>query len=336
MIFVTGANGMLGSQLVRYLIQRGEKVRALKRKTSDLSLLGSVANKVEWIEGDVLDIASIEEGLKDVTHVYHVAATISFIPSEKGKMFKTNIEGTANIVNCCLDAEIEKLVHVSSIAAFGNAKENVLLNEEAQWEEDDIRSGYAECKFLSEMEVWRGMAEGLRAVIVNPSLIVGPGWWNGTGPSAIFKKIDQGLPTYTSGTNGYVDVRDVAAIMIQLMSSDIINQRFVVSAENLTYLEYFSMISKALGKQKPFVKISNTMGAAVSWLDALRASITNQTRLITPEMIYIANKKMLFDNTKIVNALGYKFRPIAATVEDTAKVYAAGKNQQQPFGVFED
>lgn len=336
MIFVTGANGMLGSQLVRYLIQRGEKVRALKRKTSDLSLLGPIAHEIEWVEGDVLDIASIEEGLKGVSQVYHVAATISFIPSEKGKMFKTNIEGTANIVNCCLDADIEKLVHVSSIAAFSNAKENVLLNEDAQWEEDDIRSGYAECKFLSEMEVWRGMAEGLKAVIVNPSLIVGPGWWNGTGPSAIFKKIDQGLPTYTSGTNGYVDVRDVAEVMIQLMNSDIINQRFVVSAENLTYLEYFSMISKALGKQKPFIKITNTMGTAVSWLDALRATLTKQARLITPEMVYIANKKMLFDNAKVISTLNYTFRPMTTTVEDTAKVYLASKKQQSVHGFFED
>lgn len=334
MVFVTGANGMLGSQLVKYLIQQGEKVRALKRATSDLSLLQGYENQIEWVEGDVLDIASIEAGLQGVKKVYHVAATISFVPSEKQKMYKTNIEGTANIVNCCLDADIDKLLHVSSIAAFGNAKENVLLSEEAQWEEDDIRSGYAECKFLGEMEVWRGMAEGLKAVIVNPSLIVGPGWWNGTGPSAIFKKIDQGLPTYTSGTNGYVDVRDVAQVMIQLMNSDITNERFVVSGENLTYKEYFSIISEAMGKAKPFVNISNNAGFLISWFDSVRAAITGGQRLITTEMVKVANKKMLFDNSKVCNTLNYKFIPIAQTVEDTVAIYKTCKKQNLPFGSF--
>lgn len=334
MVFVTGANGMLGSQLVKYLIQQGEKVRALKRATSDLSLLKGYENQIEWIEGDVLDIASIEAGLQGVSKVYHVAAIISFVPSEKHKMFKTNIEGTANVVNCCLDAGIEKLLHVSSVAAFGTAKENVLLNEEAQWQEDEIRSGYAECKFLGEMEVWRGIAEGLKAVIVNPSLIVGPGWWNGTGPSAIFTKIDQGLPTYTSGTNGYVDVRDVANVMIQLMNSDITNQRFIVSGENLTYKEYFSMISVALGKAKPFINISNKAGFFISWFDSVRTAITGGQRLITTEMVKVANKKMLFDNSKVCHALNYKFIPIAQTIEDTVAVYKACKQANKPFGSF--
>ena len=335
MIFVTGANGMLGSQLVKYLIQRGEKVRALKRNSSDLSLLKGYENKIEWIEGDILNIASIEEGLQGVSKVYHVAATISFTAAEKQRMYKTNIEGTANVVNCCLDANIEKLLHVSSVSAFSNAKENILLNEEAQWEEDDIHSGYAECKFLGEMEVWRGMAEGLKAVIVNPSLIVGPGWWNGNGPSAIFKKIDQWLPTYTDGTNGFVDVRDVAATMIELMNSNIINQRFIISAENLTYHEYFSLISEALNKPKPFLKINNGMGVAVSWFDTLRALIVRDQRLITPEMVKIANKKMLFDNEKLLKAINYQFRPMAETIKDTVAVYLENKKQNQPFGSFD-
>src|SRR5690606_9776453 len=148
---------------------------------------------------------------------YHVAGMISFVPSERDKMLKINIEGTANVVNACLDASVEKLMHVSSVAAFGNSKENVLLDESAQWEEDDIKSPYARSKFLGEMEVWRGMAEGLKAVIVNPSLIVGPGYWIGSGPAAIFNKIDEGVPVYTYGTNGYVDVRDVAESMLMLL-----------------------------------------------------------------------------------------------------------------------
>jgi len=335
MNFVTGATGLLGSQLVKYLLQRGEIVSALKRTNSDLSLLKGFENKINWIDGDVLDIASLEEGMKNATRVFHVAAIIAFSEAQKKHMYKVNIEGTGNVVNCALDANVEKLLHVSSVAAFSNAKQNVLLNEDAEWEEDDIKSGYAQSKFLGEMEVWRGMAEGLKAVIVNPSLIIGPGWFTGTGPAAIFKKIDQGLPVYSSGTNGYVDVRDVAEVMIRLMHSDIVNERFVVSAENLTYLEYFTMISKQLGKMKPFISIPNSMGAVISAFDAARSFVMRDQRLISSEMIKLANANMLFSNDKVVSALNYSFRPIKETIADTCSVYKESKKLKEPFGSFQ-
>lgn len=334
MNLVTGANGMLGAQLVKQLLQRGEKVTALVRATSNLAFLKNYESQITFVEGDILDVISIENAMQGISKVYHCAATISFVPSERNKMFKTNIEGTANIVNACLDFNIDKLVHVSSIAAFGNSKENILLNETAQYEEDDINSAYAKSKFLGEMEVWRGMAEGLKAVIVNPSLIVGPGWWKGTGPSALFKKIDDGLPTYTSGSNGYVDVRDMAATMIQLMQSDIANQRFVVSGENLSYLDFFTLVADALGKKKPFIKVSNSLGFVVSIADNLRAKLTNSNPLITSEMVQLANKKMLFDNAKICKVLNYSFIPINQTINDTAKIYLESKVANADYGVF--
>jgi dihydroflavonol-4-reductase len=335
MVFVTGATGLLGSQLVKYLLKNNEKVCALKRKTSDLSLLNGCEKDIEWIEGDVLDIGSLEKGISKSSQVYHAAAVIAFSKAEKGYMYKVNIEGTANVVNCCLDGEIEKLVHVSSVSAFSNAKQNILLNEEAEWEVDDVKSGYAQSKFLGEMEVWRGMAEGLKAVIVNPSIIVGPGWWNGTGPCVIYKKLDQGIPTYTNGTNGYVDVRDVAAVMIQLMHSDIVNQRFIVSAANLTYREYFNMIADELGKRKPFIRVTNEMGWIVSIIDGLRSFIMRDQRLISAEMVQLANCNMLYDNSKLLKALNYQYRPIRQTVEDTVIKFLESKKNKQPFACFD-
>jgi nucleoside-diphosphate-sugar epimerase len=335
MVFVTGATGLLGSQLVKNLLKRNEKVRALKRKTSDLSLLKGYENQVEWIEGDVLDIGSLEAGIEKCTHVYHVAAIIAFSRVDKKQMYKVNIEGAANVVNCCLDAGVEKLVHVSSVAAFSNAKQHVPLDETAEWEPDHIKSGYAQSKFLGEMEVWRGMAEGLKAVIVNPSIIVGPGWWNGTGPCAIYKKLDQGIPVYTNGSNGYVDVRDVADAMIQLMHSDIVNQRFVVSAENLTYREYFNMVADALGVRKPFVRVTDSMGLLASALDALRAMVMRDQRLISSEMVRLANCHMLYDNSKLRKALNFQFRPIEQTVRDTAQKYLESKKNKLQVTAFD-
>jgi dihydroflavonol-4-reductase len=324
--FVTGATGLLGSQLVKYLLKRGEKVCALKRSTSNLALLKDVEHEIEWIDGDVLDLGALEEGIGKAQKVYHLAGVIAFTEAEKKHMYRVNIKGTANVVNCCLDANIDKLVHVSSIAAFSNAKQGVMLDEEAEWEEDDIKSGYA--------EVWRGMAEGLKAVIVNPSLIVGPGWFTGTGPAAIFKKIDQGMAVYTSGSNGYVDVRDVAEVMIQLMHSDITNQRFVVSAENLTYKEFFTLIANELGCMRPMLPVTNQMGAIASFFDGLRATATNSRRIITTEMVKISNARMLFDNSKVKTALNYQFMTIDKSVKDTCTVYKQSKKEKIKFGTF--
>lgn len=336
MVFVTGGNGMVGAHLIQLLLAKGEKVLALKRTSSDLSLLGKAAENVQWINGDILDASVLNEALNRVREVYHVAALISFDKSEKQKMYKTNIEGTANIVNACLDNNIDKLVHVSSISALSYAKENQLLDESAQWEDDDIQSGYAECKFLGEMEVWRGMAEGLKAVIVNPTVVVGPSWWLGTGPSAIFKKVDEGLPVYTSGSNGYVDVRDVVELMYLLMKSPIVNERFILNAENLSYKEFIGAIAENLNKKPPRYLLSAKAGFLISYIDTFRSFLTRGQKLLTPEMIKIANKKMLYSNQKICKTLSYSFRPMKTCIADTAKSYAYAKAKNINFGNFQE
>jgi nucleoside-diphosphate-sugar epimerase len=336
MVFVTGATGLLGSQLVKQLLKQGEKVCALKRKTSDLSLLRGYENQIEWIEGDVLDIFSLEKGISKCKQVYHAAAVIAFSRAERKYMYQVNVEGTANVVNCCLEAHLEKLIHVSSVAVFGNSKSyNMPINETIECGEDNIRSDYALSKFLGEMEVWRGMAEGLKAVIVNPSIIVGPGWWDGNGPSSIFKIIDSRFPFYTYGTNGYVDVRDVADVMIRLMHSNIVNERYIVSAENLTYREYFNMIADALRVRRPFIPLINSMGILLSMLDALRALATNSQRLLSIEMVRFANSHLLYDSSKLQQQLQFTFRPIRQTVSETAQKYLECKINGQRAGSFD-
>ena len=210
LVLVTGATGFVGSYLIRSLLQKGMRVRALRRKNSRLDLLAGVADKVEWIQADVTDTGALEDAFEGVTHVCHCAAIVSFHPKDADKMLKVNVEGTANIVNLCLDFGVKKLVYVSSIAALGRATNRPHLDESCKWVESKDNSRYAISKYGAEMEVHRGIAEGLSVAIVSPSVIVGSQYWD-EGMAGFFKKIDQGLKFCPSGGSGFVDVRDVGS-----------------------------------------------------------------------------------------------------------------------------
>ncbi|MBC7722151.1 MAG: NAD-dependent epimerase/dehydratase family protein, partial [Pedobacter sp.] len=214
MILVTGANGLVGSHLITKLLQQNKQVRALYRNNPPLI----IHQNLEWFQGDILDIIGLEEAMESVTQVYHCAAIVSFNPKERKILYQTNIEGTANVVNGCLDMGIEKLVYISSVASLGRALKNEPINEAAKWIESTNNSEYAKTKFLAEMEVWRGIGEGLNAVIVNPSIILGASDWT-KGSAAIFKSVYDEFPWFADGVNGFVDVVDVVDAMVQLMDS---------------------------------------------------------------------------------------------------------------------
>ena len=209
MILITGATGLLGSYIARYLVAAGLPVRAIKRATSDLSLLAEAKDQIEWVDADVLNIPSLEDAFQGVSYIYHSAAAISFKKSERERMMKINIEGTANVVNVANYMGVQRLLHVSSVAALGKGKTDTMLNEDAVWEDSPYDTGYGLSKYLGELEVWRGMVEGLDAVIINPSTILGAGRWSDSS-TRIFSKVEEGLSFYPKGSNGYVDVRDVA------------------------------------------------------------------------------------------------------------------------------
>lgn len=200
MILVTGGTGFLGSYLLRALVTAGKPVRALYRRHIPDQLL-DVKDRVEWVQGDVLDVGSLEEAMQGVAQVYHCAAIVSFHPDRRAQMLKINVEGTANVVNIALDAGVKKLVHVSSVAALGRAKEQAAINERSQWEESSNNSYYAISKHLSEMEIWRGIAEGLPAVIVNPSIILGSGYWH-DGSGMLLKTPGKNFPIIPKASTG--------------------------------------------------------------------------------------------------------------------------------------
>ena len=250
MIFITGASGLLGASLIETLVNSHDgatdlQIRALYRKQIPAI---KFAEKIEWIEGDILDVVVLEEALKGVSEVYHCAAIVSFDPKQKQRMHATNIDGTANVVNACIDANIKKLLFVSSVAALGRIREDGPINETMNWSEETSNSEYGKTKYLAEMEVWRGIGEGLDAVIVNPVIILGSGDWNG-GSSGIFKSAYNEFPWYTDGMSGFVDVLDVVDAMQILMESNVVGQRYVLSAENIHYRDIFNAIAKAFDKK---------------------------------------------------------------------------------------
>ncbi len=314
MIFVTGASGLVGSHLITSLIQKGETVRALYRNSIPVF---KDADKVHWIQGDILDVLSLQEAMKGITKVYHCAAIVSFSPKHAAAMLQANVEGTANVVNACIEHAIEKLVYVSSVAALGRIRENGLVDETMNWTPETSNSIYGKSKYLAEMEVWRGMGEGLHVAIVNPVIILGAGDWH-KGSSEIFKSAYDEFPWYTKGVSGFVDVMDVIDVMQILMNSDVQGQRYIISGANLPYQEIFTRIAMAFNKRPPYKKVTPFLIQIVWRLEAVKAFFTGKTPLITKETAKTAQAYVHFDNNKFLKAFPlFKYRTMDETIHRT-------------------
>ncbi|HEY9262125.1 NAD-dependent epimerase/dehydratase family protein [Chitinophaga sp.] len=328
MILVTGGTGFLGSHLIRALVAAGKPVRALYRQQPS-PRLQDISDKIEWVPGDILDIFTLEDALVGVTQVYHCAAIVSFQAADKDRLLKINVEGTANVVNMSLDAGVKKLLYVSSVAAIGRARENAAINEECEWEDSKNNSRYSISKFQGEMEVWRGMAEGLDAVIVNPSIILGAGFWD-DGSGALLKNAWKEFPYYTEGVNGFVDVLDVVQAMIQLMDSDIHAERFILSADNWGYQRLFTTMAHALGRKPPHIAAKPWMAEVVWRLEKVKGMITGKHPLVTKETARTAQMKVNYENTKVLNALpGFQFRPLEDTIKQIAGAFLQERSGKQ-------
>lgn len=312
MILVTGGSGLVGSELISQLLAQGNKIKAIYNSTR----LTISHQDLIPVKCDILDTAALEEAMQGVTQLYHCAAMVSFSAKNKDQLLKINIEGTANVVNAALDAGVTKMVHVSSVSALGRIRENETVTEEMNWTEESSNSVYGKSKYLGEMEVWRGIGEGLQAVIVNPSLILGSGDWN-KGSSEIFRSVYNEFPWYTEGVTGVIDVKDVARAMILLMNSEINKQRFILNAENLSYKEVFTNIAKCFGKKPPHKKVTPFIAAIVWRLEAIKSMFTGKDALVTKETARTALAKVYFDNNKILKALpGFQFTPINETIKN--------------------
>lgn len=334
-VFVTGGTGLLGSHLIFALISQGERVRAIHRKTSNREILKKVINYykgdadelyrlVEWIECDICDYDQLAEVMRGVDLVYHCAAAVSFEKLRKDYVLDNNVKGTSNIVKACLENKIRKLCHVSSNAALGAYDGELMVNESHKWDESGYRSPYGLSKYLSEREVWKGISNGLNTVIVNPTFILGPGDWS-RGSASFFSVIDKGMLFSTNGVSGYVDVNDVVKAMITLVKSNISGERFIVSAENLEYNKFFTMIAESLKVRKPIFNLPRVFFFLALPLVNFLEFITKGKSPLTKEMIKVAWSRVTYDNSKIIKHTGIIFTPIEKTVQTIGEIYLEEK-----------
>ena len=331
---VTGATGFVGAYLLHFLVKnKVPNLRAIRRKNSPMDLVKGLENQVEWVEADLLDPTSLETAMRGTGRVYHCAGMVSFAPGEFHKMLKINQEGTANVVNLGLDLGIEKLVHVSSIAALGRQKHQAHFTEKNKWKKSRLNNPYGISKHMAEMEVWRGIAEGLPAAVVNPANIIGSGFWEGrTTTGQMFYKIWKGsMPFYPMGGSGFVDVRDCARFMVRLMDSDITGERYILSGENLSFQTVFNHIADILKAKRPHIKVTPLV-RETAWRAAwLLSKFKGKKPFITKHTARSSAHVFYYENEKSRSAFpGFEYTPLRQTIEETARQFLENVDGFQP------
>ncbi|GAB3366225.1 NAD-dependent epimerase/dehydratase family protein [Arachidicoccus ginsenosidivorans] len=326
-ILVTGATGLVGSQIIQMLDPTACKIIGLARNPPEYpgESLSNHPNdrpndKIDWIQCDILDVVALEKALKGVTHVYHAAGLVSFDPKMKDQVMKINVEGTANVVNACIKNGVQKLLHVSSVAAIGEAKSaKNLIHEKLEWN-DHGASDYGKSKYLGEIEVWRGLCEGLDAVVINPSIIIGAGDWN-IGSTAMFKSVYDEFPWYTEGVHGFVDVEDVAKAAIDLMNSGVVGERFIINGANISYKFLFDLIADGFSKPRPGKKVTPLLAEFVWRIKYLKGKLTGKPSILNKNTARTALSICEYDNSKLKKVLPeFSFMPIKETVERTCNL----------------
>jgi dihydroflavonol-4-reductase len=331
MIFVAGGTGFLGSHLLYSLVQHGKPVRALYRDKEKLDYFrkfkkfypevnDGMLEKIEWVKGDILDYYTLSDCMSGVSMVYNVTGIVSFHKEDKQKLLEINARGTANLVNACLEHKIDRLCHVSSIAALGDSQDGAPIDESRLWSKSISPSPYSYSKFRGEMEVWRGINEGLQAVIVNPSIIIGPGMWYGSWES-IFKQILRGLKYYPTGTSGYIDVQDAVKIMISLTESDVSGERFILSAENMAHREVLDFIAGAMKRPLPVRPLTPLLQKTACYFEKMRSLVAGGQPRITRQSMRSSTAVTSYSNLKIVKALSPAFTPVKESLATSIRYF---------------
>ncbi len=341
MIFVAGGTGYLGSHLLFRLVQTGKPVRALYRDKEKLDhflkfrkfypeVTDRLLETIEWVKGDMLDYYTLSENLAGVTHVYNTAGLVSFHKEDRQELFRINVQGTANLVNACLEHHVERLCHVSSIAALGNMQDGEPVDENSLWSQNASPSPYSYSKFRGEMEVWRGINEGLHAIIVNPSIIIGPGIWYGSW-KGIFKQVYEGLKYYPTGRSGYIDVHDVVRIMVHLAESEITGERFILSAENLAHKEVIDYLAVAMKKPLPEYPLTPVKMKIACQLEKIRSVFSRSRPRITRQSMRSSTSSVSYSNRKISAALSPDFTPVRNSLSASIRYFLAEKEESSAF-----
>ncbi|MCF6352271.1 MAG: NAD-dependent epimerase/dehydratase family protein [Cyclobacteriaceae bacterium] len=318
MILVTGGSGVVGAQVIKKLVGQKLAVRATKRSTSDISWTNDINNSIDWVVCDILDLLSLDKAFEGITHVVHCAAIVSFDNSIDSKMHLVNIEGTKNILTFCQKNNVKKLVYISSVAALGRATNATSIAENTKWESSSLNTAYANSKYLAELEVWRAQEEGLSTVILNPSVIIGPGNWSSSSLN-LFAHVKKGNPLYPIGSINYVDVRDVANITNHFLFNATQGERFVLNAGLILYKTFFELIAKSLNKKAPSLKISPPLAIFAAYILRIVRFFTGIKFNITKEAVKLSQLSVLFSAKKVEETLNYKFKRVEDSIQWTCK-----------------
>jgi dihydroflavonol-4-reductase len=323
-ILITGATGLLGTEIYKQLLKVDKnEIKCLVRKETN-----TLPKGILQIKGDLLNITSLNKALEGVDIVIHAAAMVSFQKKDKTELFETNVDGTANLVNACDKSNIKKFVHVSSVAAIGkpsnvlDSETSISVNEKYKWQDSPLNSLYGQSKYLAELEVWRAHAEGLNAIVVNPSIIIGEGEWDKSS-TQLFNYVYKRNKFYTNGYINYIDVKDVASSIIYLMQSEIVGERFILNAGKVSFEEFFNKIAKGLNKPTPNILLNKWMIELLWRAEKLRSILTGSNPLITKETSLTARSNVYFDNSKIKNILPFEFQKLEDSIERVCKYLIA-------------
>ncbi|MCG8578369.1 MAG: NAD-dependent epimerase/dehydratase family protein [Bacteroidales bacterium] len=326
MILVTGATGLVGSHLLNALIKKGEKVRALCRSEESKATVKAIFRhynthgfeSIEWFMADLMDYFLLKDAMKGVDRIYHCAAMVSFKPSDRNEMFNINVEGTANLVNAAIELDVKRFCHVSSIATLGKSQNGELIDETTFWQNDDNHSVYSQSKFRAEMEVWRGTKEGLNAVVVNPSVIIGP-CPDDQSSGQLINTLSKNMTFYTGGGTGFVDVRDVVDSMILVCQSEYVNERFVINGENLKYQELMKTAARVFNVKEPSIK-ANRILTGLAWrFERLKYMLWRTAPKMTKETARTSQNQSKYSSEKLTNSFGNSFYSIEEALVNVAE-----------------
>ncbi len=331
MILVTGGTGMVGSHILLECVKKNEPIRAIYRRDESLNHVKSLFKKffpgntnlfksIEWIKTDLNDLVGLDIAFKGVEYVYHCAAKVSLVQFHEKKLLKTNIEGTANIVNLCIKYKIRKLGYVSSIASLGAEKNVKVVNENHTWSSGQNHTPYANSKYNAELEIWRASKEGIDVVIINPGLILGAYFWH-RGSGAIFEKVNNGLKYYTSGNTPIVSLKDVVDVLIVLMNSSIKNERFILVSENLKQKKLLDKIAFAFKKKEPSFKLSRGTLYILNIIDKTLNFLGLRKRYLSFALIDSLCNDQKYDGSRILNKINFKYRKTDNIINQIVKNY---------------
>jgi len=327
LVFLTGSTGLIGGHSLVHLIKSNYKVRALIRNTSSFAQLRLICDfygvtfeklngSIEWVKGDTLDFVGLNEHMKDIEEVFHCAAMVSFNQKNSSEIFRTNIQGTSNMVDAALACGVKRFCFISSIASLGSEKDNSLIDENSFRDPNKTSSSYTESKYLSELEVWRGAIEGLNVVILNPGVVLGPGKPN-KGSLLFFNVARKGMPFYTESTTGYVDVRDICRAAIELMSKGIFGKRFILVSENIDNKQLFTWIANEFGKRGPTLRAGKILLNLGSLVSIILGNLTGNTPQLTKDTVRSAQNSQKYSSKQIIETINFQFIPIKTTVMET-------------------